>query len=77
MKRKVFVVAFLAFTAIGLSSCSSLADAASSLDGVDAQYNGYTLVGKASGGFACISACQNAGYKYYRYNAYKRLCYCK
>lgn len=65
------------FAALGLSSCSSFMDANASVDRVNAQLNGYTLVGKASGGFACISACQKAGYKNYRYNAYQRLCYCK
>lgn len=77
MKKKLLIITLLAFAALSLSSCSAFMNAASSMDGVDAQLNGYTLVGKASGGFACISACQKAGYNNYRYNAYQRLCYCK
>ena len=79
MKKKILIVTLLVFTALSLSSCFGLSgfDTTAFLDGFDAGYNGYSLLGSKSSESACSSACSKAGYKYYRYNYAKQLCYCK
>lgn len=47
------------------------------LDGSDAAYNGYTLIGSAYSSSDCSDACEARGYDYYRYNMDTELCYCK
>lgn len=79
MKKKILIVVVIVLTTLSLSSCFGLSgfDSTAFLDGFDAGYNGYSLLGMKSSDSACSTACGNAGYKYYRYNYAKQLCYCK
>lgn len=74
MKRKLCLFGAAALLSVVMVSCMEMA---SFLDGAQAGYNGYTVVGTAGSEKTCASMCQRKGYDYYRYNPGNNVCYCK